>query len=88
MNEREEKLESELKQANLKISLLEEKVDALIRLLYVSKSEKVDPNQLTLLEDVDPKKEEAPVVAEVESGAVIQRSGIRGPRGDLCFADL
>lgn len=82
MNEREEKLESELKQANLKISLLEEKVDALIRLLYVSKSEKVDPNQLTLLEDVDPKKEEAPVVAEVESGAVIQRSAKqRSPRG-------
>ncbi|MCH6259505.1 transposase, partial [Puniceicoccaceae bacterium K14] len=85
MSKREAELESELKAANLKIKLLEEKVDALLRNLYSSKSERLDPNQLTLLEDPDSKKDEAPVAAETKPGAASRestnaRKAPRGPR--------
>lgn len=69
MSKREATLEAELKEARLEIQLLKEKVDALVRLLYASKSEKLDPNQLMLLQDLDPKKEEAPAAVETEPGA-------------------
>ena len=43
------------------IRVLEQKVDALIKILYGVKSEKIDPAQLQLLlEGLDPKKPEAP----------------------------
>lgn len=84
MTEREAALESELKEAHAKIRLLEEKVDALLRLLYASKSEKLDANQLMLLQDLDPKKEEAPAAVEIESGAAkpssTRRNKPRAPR--------
>ena len=77
MSQREAELQSELKAANLRIRLLEEKVDALLRNLYSSKSEKLDPNQLTLLEDFPSKKDEAPAVAETEPGAATKKSAKR-----------
>lgn len=84
MSEREEQLESELKEANLKIRLLEEKIDSLVRSLFSKKSEKLDPNQLTLLEDISSKKDEAPIAAETEQGAErcksAKRKSPRGPR--------
>lgn len=60
MTEREIDLESELKAAHIKVELLEQKVDALVRLLYGAKSEKFDSNQLMLLHDEESKKDEAP----------------------------
>lgn len=56
MTEREKILEKELKEARLEIQLLKEKVDALVRLLYASKSEKLDPNQLTVITGSGSKK--------------------------------
>ncbi len=49
MTEREVALEAELKAARLEVKLLKGKVDALVRMLYGKKSEKIDPNQLMLL---------------------------------------
>jgi len=60
MTERESALESELKVSRMEIKLLKEKVDALTRMLFGQKSEKLDPNQLTLLEESASKKDEAP----------------------------
>jgi len=41
--------EEELRQANAKIALLQQKIDALVRRIFGAKSEKVDPKQLELL---------------------------------------
>ena len=44
-----------------RIQVLEQKVDALIKILYGIKSEKIDPSQLQLLlEGLEPKKPQAP----------------------------
>jgi hypothetical protein len=69
MNEREAALEKELSASRLENKLLREKLDALIRLLYGKKSEKLDPDQLMLLEGLEAKKAEAPVAAEPDTGA-------------------
>ena len=70
MTERETMLEAELKASRLEVKLLKGKVDALIRMLYGSKSEKFDPNQLTFLEGCEPKKDAAPTSDEpTEAGA-------------------
>ena len=65
------RLEAELKASQLEVRLLREKVDALIRMIYGKKSEKIDPNQLMLLpEGLESKKEEAPTSDEsTEAGA-------------------
>lgn len=82
MSEREAELESKLEAANLRIRLLEDKVDALLRGLYASKSEKLDPNQLTLLEDAEAKKETAPADADERTGAAASKPAVhRKPRG-------
>ena len=44
--------------------MLKGKVDALVRMLYSKKSEKLDPNQLNFLEDFESKKDEAPISDE------------------------
>jgi len=82
MTEREAQLESELSDARLKIKLLEEKIDALARMIYGQKSERLDPNQLTLLQDLESKKAEAPAADEPTAGAVKQtvRRKPAGPR--------
>ena len=41
--------EEELRQANAKIALLQQKIDALVRRIFGSKSEKLDPRQMQLL---------------------------------------
>ncbi len=70
MTEREKRLEAELKASQLEVKLLREKVDALVRMLYGKKSEKIDPNQLLLLEGFESKKDEAPTSDEsTEAGA-------------------
>lgn len=56
MTEREAALEAELKAERIKVGFLEQKIDALVRMLYGTKSEKLDPNQLTLLEGIEEKK--------------------------------
>lgn len=61
MTEREMRLEAELKASQLEVKLLKEKVDALIRMIYGKKSEKIDPNQLMLLlEGLESKKRGSP----------------------------
>jgi len=60
MTEREAALESELKASRLEVKLLKEKVDALARMVFGKKSEKLDPNQLMLLQESESKKDEAP----------------------------
>ena len=60
MTEREVVLEAELKAARLEVKLLKGKVDALVRMIYGKKSEKIDPNQLMLLlEGLESKKGKA-----------------------------
>jgi len=86
MNERESALEKELSASRLEVKLLREKVDALVRLLYGKKSEKLDPDQLMLLqsmEGLESKKVEAPVAAEADAGAASPSRHARrheGPR--------
>lgn len=80
MTDREAALEAELKEAHFKIKLLEEKVDALVRMIYGAKSERLDPNQLMLLAEASPKKEEAPVAAESAAGAQ-KKTTRRSPTG-------
>lgn len=71
MTEREATLEAQLKASQLEVKLLKEKVDALVRMIYGKKSEKIDPNQLLLLEGDDSKKEAEPTDTDsaTESGA-------------------
>ncbi len=65
MTEREVALEAELKAARLEVKLLKGKVDALVRMIYGKKSEKIDPTQLILLlEGLESKKDEASALAE------------------------
>ncbi len=65
MTERETMLEAQLKAAQLEVKLLKEKVDALVRMLYGKKSEKIDPNQLMLLlEGLESKNDETPASEE------------------------
>lgn len=84
MNEREAALEKELSASRLENKLLREKVDALARMLYGKKSEKLDPGQLMLLEELESKKAEAPDCAEADAGAkttpVKPRRKPQGPR--------
>lgn len=83
MNEREAALEKELSASRLENKLLREKVDALVRMIYGKKSEKLDPGQLMLLEGQESKKAEAPVAAEADTGAAHQskpRRKAEGPR--------
>ena len=70
MTEGEVRLEAELKASQLEVKLLKGKVDALVRMLYGKKSEKLDPNQLNFLEDFESKKAPAPTSEEsTEAGA-------------------
>lgn len=82
MSEREAQLETELSEARLKIKLLEEKIDALVRTIYGAKSEQLDPNQLSLLTESYSKKAEAPAAVEPVAGAAQKkaRSKHKGPR--------
>ena len=78
MNEREAKLEAELKAAHVEIDFLKQRVDALVRMIYRPKSEKHDPNQLMLLEEPEAKKAEAPALeSKPEAGADKSPSKIR-----------
>ena len=88
MTKREASLERELQQSRMEVKLLREKVDALVRMIYGPKSEKLrgdDPNQLTLLEqeqaEAEAKKPIAPD-AEPASGAdrTRKRKKPTGPR--------
>lgn len=60
MTEREAALEAELKAARIEVKLLKGKVDALARMIFGQKSEKLDPNQLMLLQGAESKKDDAP----------------------------
>ena len=80
MSEREAVLQSELEASRLEVKLLREKIDALLRRLYGSKSERLDPDQLMLLEGID-SKNEAPATDEPESGATRKRKLRRKPQG-------
>lgn len=85
MTDREAALEAELKGAHVKIRLLEEKVDALVRMIHGTKSERFDPaQQLMLLEDGAVKKADAPAADEPAAGAPKKASRrpakARGPR--------
>ena len=64
---------AELDAANAKIALLEAKLDHLIRRLFGSKSEKIDPAQLELLFKDMPGKPEAFPAEEVASDAAEQQ---------------
>jgi len=82
MTEREAALEKELSESRLQNKLLREKVDALVRLIYGSKSEKLDPDQLMLLEGLDSKKAEAPDQADKpDTGATPSKAPRRKPEG-------
>lgn len=74
-------LEAKLKASRMEVRLLREKVDALVRLLYGTKSEKLDPDQLMLLEGLESKKAEAPVCAEANPGAQRKIKPRRKPEG-------
>lgn len=82
MTEREAQLESELSEARLKIKLLEGKIDALVRTVYGQKSERLDPNQLSLLAESESKKAETPAADEPAAG--VEKKTVRrkpaGPR--------
>lgn len=70
MTNREADLEARLEASQVEIKLLREKIDALARMLYGPKSEKIDPNQLMLLKEMESKKAEAPAPdVEPEAGA-------------------
>ena len=60
MTEREAALEAELKASRIEVKLLKEKVDALARMVFGQKSEKLDPNQLMLLKGAESKKTTLP----------------------------
>ena len=64
---------AELDAANAKIALLEAKLDHLIRRLFGSKSEKIDPAQLELLFKDMPGKPEAFPAEEIASDAAEQQ---------------
>ena len=68
MTDREAVLEAELKEARVRIRLLEEKIDALVRALYGKRSEKLDPAQLELLGGLAEKIPEAPAAVEPPAG--------------------
>ena len=50
-------------------------------MLYGKKSEKLDPDQLMLLEGLKSKKAEAPVAAEADAGAAPKSKPRRKPEG-------
>ena len=78
MTEREAALEAELKAARIEVKLLKEKVDALARMIYGTKSEKLDPNQLMLLKETESKKADAPAAdAESKAGAKTTERKVR-----------
>jgi transposase len=63
--------EEELKRANAKIALLEQKIDALVRRIFGKKSEKLDPKQLELLLQLQKEVEElGKAEASVEAEAI------------------
>ena len=64
MTEREAELESKLETALVENRLLREKVDALVRMIYGRKSERLDPRQLMLLMELEEKPPDAPVVSK------------------------
>jgi len=80
-----------------RIRLLEQKVDLLVRQIYGSKSEKLDPAQLELLlkdeAEAEPKKDEAPTAPSLENeggdeaGAGTRRKN-KAPRGPRIPEDL
>lgn len=64
MTEREAELASKLAAALVENRLLREKVDALVRMIYGRKSERLDPNQLMLLMELAEQKADAPVMSK------------------------
>ena len=80
MTDREAALGKELKAAHTKIRLLEEKIDALVRIIYGHKSEQLDPNQLMLLKELEGKIPEAPAADEPPAG-VVKNKARRQPIG-------
>jgi transposase len=84
MTKREAALENELKASRIEIKLLREKIDALVRMVYGTKSEKLDPNQLMLLKEIESKKAEAPAPdVEPESGATPKKERAKPQRPRL-----
>ena len=78
MTEREAALEAELKAAHIEVKLLRQKVDALARMIYGPKSEKFDPNQLTLLDEDASKKADAPAAdTQSDAGAAKPKRPVR-----------
>ena len=59
MTEREKQLQEEVSRLSLENKLLRDKVDLLVRKVFGSSSEKLDPNQLELLEEEKRKKVDA-----------------------------
>jgi len=73
MSEREAALEAENKRLQIKVAELQERLDQVCRKIYGVSSEKVDVNQLMLLE-AEIKKDEAPGALEPVPGAERKRS--------------
>jgi transposase len=78
MTEREAALEAENKRLQIKVAELQERIDQLCRKVFGASSEKLDANQLMLLE-AEAKKDEAPAAVEPVPGAASRRS-TRKPR--------
>jgi transposase len=77
------RLVAELGEARMRIKLLEEKIDALVRRLFGASSEKLDPAQLLLMmQGLDVGKPEEPVVVEEPRRSKVQSAprSERGPR--------
>lgn len=79
MSKRERQLEEQNALLKAQIKLLEQKVDTLTRRIYGSSSEKVDPNQLLLLEEAERKKDEASV-CELEAYAEAEEQNTPSPK--------
>lgn len=97
MTELERKQAAIIEEQAQRIRLLEQKVDLLVRQIYGSKSEKLDPAQLELLlkdeAEAEPKKDEAPTAPSLENeggdeaGAGTRRKN-KAPRGPRIPEDL
>jgi transposase len=88
VSELERKQAAIIEEQAQEIRLLKQKVDLLVRQIYGSKSEKLDPGQLELLlgkePELEPKKGEAPTAPNLEEGGDEEGAGTKrknkGPR--------
>jgi len=80
MSELEEQLRNENELLKQEIRLLKEKVQALIKLTFGQKSEKLDPNQLELLLGLETESREPEASPPEEVGEALKPRKIRKPR--------